>query len=76
MADDWGFHYTSITNLQRVKDAVSTVPVLTQVQRETICSKADLILKRMEDAPKSRKWQGRAKIGTKKPWYNEVTDWG
>jgi hypothetical protein len=76
MAEDWGFYYTSTTNLHRIKGAMTGVPVLSQADGERICSKADLILKHIEDVPKSGKWRGRAKIGTKKPWYNEVTDWG
>ena len=76
MAEDWGFYYTATTNLQKVKEAVAGVPVLTQEHWEIICSKADTILQHIEDAPKSGKWKGRAKVGTKKPWYNEVTDWG
>jgi hypothetical protein len=49
--------------------------VLSPADREAICSKADYILEYIENAPKSGKWRGRAKVGTKKPWYNEVTDW-
>jgi hypothetical protein len=76
MADDWGFYFTSTTNLHRIKDAMTGVLVLSQAEREAICSKVDLILEYIEGAPKSGKWRGRAKVGTKKPWYNEVTDWG
>jgi len=76
MSDDWGFCYTSTTNLQKVKEAMEGVAVLSEEDRTTIRANADIVLETIEKAPKSGKWKGRAKAGAKKPWYNEVTDWG
>ena len=75
MSDDWGFYYTSTTNLAKVKVAVDQVAVLTDQQRVIICKRADEIVRGIENAPKSGKWKGRAKLGAKKPWYTEVSDW-
>jgi len=75
MADDWGFYYTATTNLGRIKAAMAGVAALSDEQRATISTKADLILRAIEDAPKSSRWKRRAQVGTKKPWYNEVSDW-
>jgi hypothetical protein len=75
MSDDWGFYYTSTTNLQRIKTAMAGVAALTDQQRTTIGEKADRVLQSIENAPKSGKWNGRAKVGAKKIWYNEVSDW-
>jgi hypothetical protein len=75
MSDDWGFYYTSITNLEKVKNAASGVGVLTDQHRDIIRNKADQILQIIENAPKSGKWKSRAKIGNKRLWYNEVSDW-
>jgi hypothetical protein len=75
MADDWGFYYTATTNLGRIKAAMAGVAALSDEQRATISTKADLILRAIEDAPKSGRWKRRAQVGTKKPWYNEVSDW-
>jgi len=75
LAADWGFYYTATTNLGRVKEAMSHVPALNDEQRATIAEKADQIVRRVEEEPKSRRWKRRAKVGTKKPWYNEVSDW-
>jgi hypothetical protein len=61
--------------LHKVKDATAGVAALTEQDRATICEKADLLLKYIEDAPKSFGWKMRAKTGTKKIWYKEVTDW-
>jgi hypothetical protein len=75
MADDWGFYYTSTMNIGKIITASLDVAALNEDQRKTIHAKADMILKAIEDAPKSGKWKGRAKVGNKKPWYNEVSDW-
>ena len=75
MCDDWGFYHTATTNLQKIKEAMPGVAALTEAQRTAIAKNADLILQVIENAPKSGRWKGRAKVGTKKPWYNEVSDW-
>jgi hypothetical protein len=75
MSNDWGFYYTSTMNLKKVKDAMDGVKALTDENRSAIRTQADLILKYIEDAPKSFGWKLRANTGTKKIWYNEVQDW-
>jgi hypothetical protein len=74
-SDDWGFYYTATTNLKRIKEAAVGVKALTDDDRATINEKVDYFLKFIEDTPKSGKWKGRAKVGTSKPWYQEVSDW-
>jgi len=74
-SDDWGFYYTATTNLKKVQDAVESVPVLTAGHRKVIRDKANQLLEVIDQAPKSGKWQKRAKTGTSKPWYNDVSDW-
>jgi len=75
MADDWGFYYTTTTNLGRVKNAMQGVAVLSDEMRQVISQKADTISDAIEKEPKSWKWKLRARTGTKKIWYNEVSDW-
>jgi len=74
MSDEWGFYYTATTNLGKVKAAADGVAVLTEVDRSTIQTSGDAILQAIESVPKSF-WKGRAKVGAKKLWYNEVSDW-
>lgn len=74
-SDDWGFYYTATTNLQKVKEAMAGVKALTEKHRIAITANADCLLQTIEAAPKSGRWRGRAKVGTKKIWYNEVSDW-
>jgi hypothetical protein len=75
MSDDWGFYYTSTMNLVKIKSATSVVVVLNDQHVSIISSKVDQLLQAIEKAPKSGKWKSRAKVGNKKPWYNEVSDW-
>ncbi|MCX7681187.1 MAG: hypothetical protein N2508_04355 [Anaerolineae bacterium] len=75
LADDWGFYYTATTNLGRVKAALTGVAALSDEQRATITAQADRLLQSIEAAPKSGKWKRRAKVGARKQWYNEVSDW-
>jgi hypothetical protein len=74
-SDDWGFYYTATNNLNKIKEATLNVKALSDGQRAIIGGKVDEFLKIIEDAPKSGKWKGRAKTGTSKPWYKEVSDW-
>lgn len=75
MSVDWGFYYTSTTNLGRIRTAVEGVAALDDAQRGRICEQADLLSKYIEEAPKSWGWKNRAKVGNKKIWYKEVSDW-
>jgi len=75
MANDWGFYYTSIMNLNKVQAAIHGVPALKEQDRLLIKENAETIIKIIEMEPKSGKWKSRAKSGTSKIWYKEVSDW-
>jgi hypothetical protein len=75
MSEDWGFYHTATTNLGRIREATAGVKALDDAQRAKIGDQAALILKYIEDAPKSGGWKNRAKAGTSKSWYKEVADW-
>jgi hypothetical protein len=75
MSEDWGFYYTSITNLNKVQAAIYSVPALSDQDRLLIKENAETIIKIIEMEPKSGKWKGRAKAGTNKIWYKDVSDW-
>lgn len=74
-ADDWGFHHTATGNLAKVGEAAEGIAALSGEQRGRIRENASAILGRIEAAPKSRRWNDRAKAGTSKSWYNDVADW-
>ncbi len=74
MSRDWGFYHTFTTNLRRVPDYISEFPAITGEEGETIRARVNHLLDAIEAAPKSMKWKVRAKIGTRKLWYQEVTE--
>jgi hypothetical protein len=76
LADDWGFWYTATTNLDRVKEHVGNVDALNDDQKAKIVRVADEVRARIDQEPKTKKWEKRAKKGTKKIWYNTgFSDW-
>ncbi len=83
LADDWGFWLTATTNLKNMKKIVSDLDKMggevdiaaeriKANEREEIEARINTILNRIEREPKSLGWKMRAKIGTKKKWYNPV----
>jgi hypothetical protein len=74
-SEDWGFYHTAGMNLQKIKDALPGVKVLDDNQRSIISGKISRLITAFDEAPKSKKWQDRAKVGEKKLWYKEVSDW-
>jgi hypothetical protein len=74
-AEDWGFYFTATTNLKKIKDALTQVKALSEEHRRMITTRVNDFLDQIEAAPKSGKWKGRAKNGTRKIWYKEVADW-
>jgi hypothetical protein len=64
-AEDWGLWRTISHNLATLRDRLDAY----EVDREAVSSRVSEILERIEDAPKSRSWRMRAKIGERKRWY-------
>lgn len=72
-SSDWGLHHTCEINLERLRDGLSKLKV-SKTAKDRIKGEIDRLEKAMEDAPKSRGWKLRAKIGEKKLWYEEVNE--
>ena len=72
LSDDWGFYYTVTENLKKFIDFVPTVAEITDEQKEHVIGQAKRLYQMIEDAPKSRGWNRRAKVGTKQRWYKIV----
>jgi len=83
LSQDWGFWYTATTNLQNIKRFTSELDTLgpdvqinpaliSDEERHAISEKITALLNRIETEPKSFGWKMRAKVGTKKQWYNHV----
>ena len=72
LSSNWGFWYTLTTNLRRLKEYSTAVEALSTDERQDLASKADLLLKMIDEEPKNTGWRMRSAIGTKKQWYNPV----
>jgi hypothetical protein len=83
LSEDWGFWYTATTNLKKIHRFVSELDRLgpevgidpreiLKEDREQIAGKIRTLLRAIDDAPKSFGWKMRAKVGTKKKWFNPV----
>jgi hypothetical protein len=75
MGDDWGFYHTAVINLKNIQDTLPRVKALNPEQCQMIAGKIETLLQTLDETPKTGKWKGRARVGTSKPWYNEVADW-
>jgi hypothetical protein len=77
LSEDWGFYYDVRNNLEKVK-SFGTKYVeegkITQQEMGIVQDRVDGLIKMIEEEPKSQRWKVREKIGTSKPWYNEVDD--
>ncbi len=83
LAKDWGFWYTATTNLKNIKRIIANLDKYSKdvnidpskISREdidVIIERIDKLLKMIDDEPKTFGWKMRAKIGTRKKWYNPV----
>ncbi|MFW9980613.1 MAG: hypothetical protein ACFFE3_01690 [Candidatus Thorarchaeota archaeon] len=72
LSDDWGFWYTVTQNLKKFIDFVPSIEELIEEQKQRVIGQAKKLHQMIEDAPKSRGWNRRAKVGTKQRWYKFV----
>ena len=73
LGNDWGFYHTSMLNLERIKDYAASAPLEPGV-RETVEDRLSRFGSALDAAPKSRKWKIRARVGTRKKWYEDVEE--
>jgi hypothetical protein len=74
MSEDWGFYYTSTTNLKKIQAFLPKFGNLTEEQRQVIDSRIVKLLQAIENQPKKMGWKLRAKVGPSKKWYNDVEE--
>jgi predicted regulator of Ras-like GTPase activity (Roadblock/LC7/MglB family) len=68
-ADDWGWYKTVTINLEKI---LAAAPNVLEGQARELGEKRVRRLRQMiEEAPKSLRWQVRARIGESRPWYEE-----
>jgi hypothetical protein len=74
MRQDWGFYYTFTTNLKHVPHYLDQFSSLGEEERRVIRGRIDRLVDAIETAPKTLGWKMRAKIGTRRRWYQEVSE--
>lgn len=75
LGDDWGFWYESKLNLEKVLRFIEKYReknILNEADARNVEGKVKQLLRFLEEMPKTRRWQKRAKIGEKKKWWNEI----
>lgn len=71
---DWGFHYTVMENLEKVRRFIPQFGAIGPEQAKLLNERIDALERVIEEAPKTRKWRMRAKVGPKVRWYQEVSE--
>jgi hypothetical protein len=71
---DWGFYYTSTTNLNKTMTLMGEYIKLSEDEAKTVRERVDKLLSMIEHQPKSMGWKMRSRIGTKQKWYTEVSE--
>jgi polyhydroxyalkanoate synthesis regulator phasin len=77
LANDWGFWYDARENLEKVKGMASTLVkegILKEDEAQIVVKKVDELIKAIDEEPKTKNWEKRAKKGTKEKWYREVDE--
>jgi hypothetical protein len=72
-ARDWGIYKTVTTNLSKTLDYLADMPLVDD-KKNAISSKAQKMVDLIEQKPKSLAWKARARVGTKKRWYDLPED--
>jgi hypothetical protein len=67
-ASDWGLWRTITANLSRCREHLDDYE-LPERERGLVAERLTAVLRRIEEAPKTRGWKLRAKIGERKRWY-------
>jgi hypothetical protein len=67
---NWGLQRTFELNLERLRAAIGELE-LEQPRQAAIADRIGQLQTAIDDAPKSRRWKMRARIGERKQWYEE-----
>jgi hypothetical protein len=75
MSKDWGFYYTTTTNLGKIRRGLDRYKDLFTAQdAQNINERMTTLEQMIEKAPKTIGWKARAAIGTRVQWYNDVEE--
>ena len=74
-AKDWGIWRTLTRNLEWTRDFVQKLDMESD-KRETVVSRINGLIARIENEPKNLSWKMRSKVGERVVWYDEPDDVG
>jgi hypothetical protein len=77
LGSDWGFEYDARANLQKLRGLAAHVVGegrATAPERDRVDAGIQRLLQLIDQGPKTKEWQKRARKGTAKPWFNEVDE--
>ncbi len=77
LGDDWGFYFDAVNNLEKAmaeSQAMVNEGIIDMAMQKEVSDKMSLLLNSIENYPKTRNWEKRARKGTKKIWYREVDE--
>jgi hypothetical protein len=74
LAEDWGFWYEATQNLAALEGAVAGYSALPGAARDSVVRRISALSQRIEAEPKSRRWRWRARTGTRRRWYEHVSE--
>jgi len=77
LSDDWGFWYDATTNLDKLKPLIDDFlkeGKITAAQNQIARERVEKLFHLINETPKSKAWEKRAKTGTSKRWYTEVEE--
>jgi hypothetical protein len=74
LANDWGFWRTVTGNLALVYEMVDGYHQLQVEDREIVRERINLLLERINAAPKTLRWKVRSSVGEKVKWYKDVEE--
>jgi hypothetical protein len=75
LCDDWGFWYTADLNLAKLDESVGGCGVEPELAAR-VRMQIETLRAHLAEAPKSRRWKLRAKVGIRKRWYQQVEEVG
>ncbi len=74
LSKDWGFWRTTLYNLEKLDSAVDRYQALPAKVMGAVRERVATLRRQIDEAPKSRRWKLRARVGTRVRWYEEVQE--
>jgi hypothetical protein len=72
-ASDWGMFHDVLQNLKALRELIPKLDLSPDDAARAEAARAALQAA-VEAAPKTRRWRWRARVGTRRPWHNEVEE--